>query len=325
MYRLRNLVPVARRIRRVGAVPCRALAVLALGVPCSVPAQQLSAGQVSVSLIAPRFYLLSEPQANLVVYIDDDASLVAGVQSPTLVAQARELLRSSGAPPVRYALMMEHDSAPAYGDGGWGRTGSVTLAHEMLYVRMRRLARAAASGELAVPLQNDLPAVGFSHVVQLFLKNDDAHLVYERRGATDADVIVHFEKAGLLLCGNLFTSDGYPSIDLARDGSLAGMIKGVEWFINNFSPEKIEPIVPGRGPTATMDDLRAYHQMLLTVRDRVRTLQSAGKTLDDVISAQPTSDFDARWGRGPVSANAFIRMVYESLTPPKPPPGGHGH
>ncbi|HOO18424.1 MAG TPA: MBL fold metallo-hydrolase, partial [Phycisphaerae bacterium] len=50
-------------------------------------------------------------------------------------------------------------------------------------------------------------------------------------------------------------------------------------------------IIPGHGPLATSDDLRAYRQMLTTVRERVQSLVKAGKTGDEVLAAKPTSDF----------------------------------
>lgn len=279
-------------------------------------AQARGTATVRVSELAPRFHLLSTPDAHLVVYVDDSASAIFGVQSRPLVARARELLRALKAPPVRYMVALEHDSAPGYADGGWGRTGATTLAHEMLYVRMRRQERDTAQRAGGAPPRTALPGVGFSRVVQLWMKSDHAHVVHDRAAATDADVIVHFEQAGLLITGGLFTSDGYPAIDASRGGSLAGMIRWVTWFTENLDAEKVEPIVPGRGPVATMADLRAYRDMLTTVRDRVAALRTAGRSVQEVIAARPTQDLDVRWGRGPVPPAAFVRMVYESLSGP---------
>jgi len=38
--------------------------------------------------------------------------------------------------------------------------------------------------------------------------------------------------------------------------------------------------------------------MLVQVRQRIRVLITAGKTMDETVAAAPTKDFDAKWGRG---------------------------
>ena len=299
-------------------------AALAAALLAAPPAE---AQPATVAEIAPRFHLVADSTGNLVVFAGE-RSLVAGVHTPALVARAREVLRSSGAP--RYALMMEGDSA--YGDSGWG-DGTLTMTHELHYNRMRRRARALAAARPADP-PAPLPALGFSQVVQLYLGPEEVHFVHERAGHTSADVIVHFEKEGIVYLGNTFTNDGYPAVDSARGGSVAGMIATADFFLGGFAtqPAMVEPIVPGRGPVADLAGLRAYRDMLASVRDSVRALHTAGRTLEQVVAARPTAAFDARWGRGPVKPDAFVAMVYRSVRAERPPPAaaappaaGHVH
>src|SRR5260370_8980813 len=53
--------------------------------------------------------------------------------------------------------------------------------------------------------------------------------------------------------------------------------------------------------------------MLVQVRQRIKVLIGAGKTIDEAVAAAPTKDFDAEWGRGYVSPDVFVRMVFTSL------------
>jgi hypothetical protein len=71
-------------------------------------------------------------------------------------------------------------------------------------------------------------------------------------------------------------------------------------------------IIPGHGPISTKADLKAYRDMLATVRDRVAALKVEGKTLEETVAANPTADLDARWsgGREP---GAFVGYVYASV------------
>jgi hypothetical protein len=314
--------------RAATCAPVAAALLALLGAASPAAAQP---GAVRVTEIAPRFHLLTDSGANMVVFADSGGALAAGVHSPSLVGRAREVLRSSGAGPLRYALMMEGDTAA--GDAGWGE-GMMTMAQELHYNRLRRRARAAASRPGAAPAR--LPQLGFSQVVQLYFPTEEVHLVHERAGYTSSDVIVHFEKEGLVYLGNTYTSDGYPAVDSARGGRVAGMIATASFFVDAFAaqPQNVEPVVPGRGPVSTLAELRAYRDMLVSVRDRVQALQAAGKTLEEVVAARPTAAHDARWGRGPVKPDEFVAMVYRSVRAERPAPqtaqpaqpaGGHVH
>lgn len=271
--------------------------------PAGSPAGAPAAGAAQVTEIAPKFYLISNSAANLVLLVGEDMSFVAGVQHPDLVTQAVAKVRELKAPAVKFALIIDDEHAPEYGDGGWGKRGAVTLMHELMGGKLRR--------PDTVP-----PVIGFSQVMQLHIKGEDTHIIHDRAGYSDADVAIHFEHSGIAYLGPAFTSDGYPRIDTAHGGKFSGMVDTVDFFATNFAqaPQAIEPIIPGRGPVATMRDLQEYRDMLRAVRDKVRTLAKSGKSLADVIAAKPTAEFDAKWGHGPVTADRFVTMVYESVS-----------
>jgi hypothetical protein len=281
----------------------RALAAALLLLPfatSSVPAQEAAA---KVTQIAPKFFLISNASANLVLMTGDDASFVVGVQHPALVKQAVATVTAQKAPPVKFVLIIDDEAAPGYGDGGWGARGAVTISQELLNSRLHR------PGTVS-------PMLGFSQVMQLHLKGEDTHLIHDRAGYSDADVAIHFEHSGVAYLGPAFTTDGYPHVDLAHGGKLSGLIDTADFFATNFAgaPQAIEPIVPGRGPVATIRDLAAYRDMLRTVRDRVRTAAKSGKSVQDVIASKPTAEFDEKWGHGPVTADQFVTMVYTSVS-----------
>jgi hypothetical protein len=63
----------------------------------------------------------------------------------------------------------------------------------------------------------------------------------------------------------------------------------------------------------TRANLQDYRDMLVQVRQRIKDLVAAGKTMDEVVAAVPTKDFDARWASGYVTPEVFTRMVFSSL------------
>jgi len=276
-----------------------ALAGSALPVSAQVPQQ-----------VAARTFVFANADNNLLVQTEPRATLVVGVQDPALVAQARAWLAARHAPAVRFVLAAAGDSAAYYGDGGWGASGATVLAHEALRGRMMGIRRP----DRPATALNAVPGLGFSEVVQMSLGDDEAHAVHQKEaGYGSADVTVHVEGADVLYLGNLLTTDGYPDIDLASGGSIAGMIRTVDWFVANFADNSKIRYVPGRGPTIGYAELRDYRDMLTSVRDRVQPLVSAGKSDAEIVAARPTGALDARWGHGRVPPARFVALVAQSL------------
>jgi hypothetical protein len=197
------------------------------------------------------------------------------------------------------------DSAFSYADGGLGSGGTITIAHENLRRRMADRSGSHGSPPLA------LPSLGFSEVIQVYVPGEDTHAVHQHAGYSDADVSVHFERAGVLVLGTIFTADGYPAIDKEHGGSFLGLLETATTFANSFGT--LPTIVPARGPAVSGRVLRDYVAMLTSVRNRIQQLVNSGRTLEQVRGARPTSEFDARWGHGPVSPDAFVETVYSAL------------
>jgi len=72
-------------------------------------------------------------------------------------------------------------------------------------------------------------------------------------------------------------------------------------------------IVPGHGPVASRADLLAYRNMLVDVRDRIRSMKAAGKSLQEVIAARPSASYDALWGKTLITPELFDTLVYKGV------------
>ncbi len=58
----------------------------------------------------------------------------------------------------------------------------------------------------------------------------------------------------------------------------------------------------------------SYETMLVTVRDRVQKMKTAGRAEKEVVAAKPAADFDAAWGAGLIQPDAFFaRAAFSAL------------
>lgn len=77
-------------------------------------------------------------------------------------------------------------------------------------------------------------------------------------------------------------------------------------------------VIPGHGAVTDRATLRAYRDMLATVRDRVAAQVRSGATLDKVLASKPTAEFDGTFGAGFIKPADFVGFAYADATRRKP-------
>jgi hypothetical protein len=155
----------------------------------------------------------------------------------------------------------------------------------------------------------DRPRIAFSEVLAFDLNGEAIHIVHQKPGYSNADALAHFHVANLLYFGEVFPGDGYPLIDYAQGGTLEGFLKTLEgWTDSKFR------IVPARGEVTNGTSVKAFLEMITTVRDRVQGMIDAHRSENEIVAEHPTKGLDARWGSGRVKPDEFVRAVYRALT-----------
>jgi glyoxylase-like metal-dependent hydrolase (beta-lactamase superfamily II) len=115
-----------------------------------------------------------------------------------------------------------------------------------------------------------LPIVTFSEDVTLHLNGDTVHVLRVPPAHTDGDALVHFKKANAIHTGDLFLSVGYPYVDLGSGGRFEGFIDAADRIVA-LSDEKTR-IIPGHGTLVGKAEVKAWRDILATVRARVGKL-----------------------------------------------------
>jgi hypothetical protein len=53
--------------------------------------------------------------------------------------------------------------------------------------------------------------------------------------------------------------------------------------------------------------------MLITSRDRVQKLKSAGRSALEAVAGKPFADLDPVWGKGIINSDQWVQIVYLTL------------
>ena len=117
----------------------------------------------------------------------------------------------------------------------------------------------------------------------------------------------------MLSVGDIFTPERYPFIDLARGGSIKGLIDALNHILLLTVPEHLQEggtrVIPGHGRLCGEADVVEYRDMVTIVRDRVQAALKQGMSRAQIKAAQLTLDYDSQYGSG----EAFVESIYRSL------------
>jgi glyoxylase-like metal-dependent hydrolase (beta-lactamase superfamily II) len=136
---------------------------------------------------------------------------------------------------------------------------------------------------------------------------------------TDGDSVVFFRRSDVLATGDIFVTTGYPKIDVARGGTIQGLLDALNRILDIAIPSNTQEggtmIISGHGRVADEMDVVEYRDMVTMVRDRVQDMIDRKMTLAQIQAARPTFDFDARYGNETGWTPAmFVEAVYKGLS-----------
>ena len=150
-----------------------------------------------------------------------------------------------------------------------------------------------------------------------YLNNQAVELFHMPNAVTDGDSAVWFRRADVIATGDVYNSEIYPPIDLAKGGSVQGEIDALNKLVDMCAAEFMSQggtmIIPGHGWISDVGDLGYYRDMIIIIRDRIEDMIGKGMTLDQVKAAKPTLDYDPEYGRQPGVTSQFVEAVYRSL------------
>lgn len=300
--------------------PGSRLSACAFGYPQQAPAAdpaaafraQMGAAPIQSLKLAENLTLLSGPGGNVVVLNGADGKFIVDTFVSPAWPKLKETLDGIGNAPLKLVIDSHWHFDHTDNNAHLRAAGATVLAHENTKKRM--------SEPHDLPIFNvhfpaspadALPQQTFASSHKLQANGDSLTLQHFSPAHTDSDIYVHFEKANVIHMGDTFFNGSFPYIDASTGGKISGMIAAADKALplaNNDTK-----IVPGHGPLGNKADLVKFRDMLVTARDHVQKLKSAGKSVEEAIAAKPLADLDAAWGKGLLSSDLFIQVIYLTL------------
>lgn len=317
---------------------CACLAGLAAGTV--LPAGTLEAQQQDFSSVEVRtlqvtdnIYMLVGAGGNITVQVGDDGVMIVDTQFAPLSDRIAAAIAELSDLPVRYIVNTHHHGDHIGGNGNLraaGNTvtggnmpgpvpyaggGAQVIAHENVILRLSALSAEQAVSSTLWPTNTF-----FNEEKRLYFNGEGIRIIHQPRAHTDGDVVVFFRKSDVIAAGDVFSTTNYPVLDLTSGGSYLGVIEALNTIVDLIIPVYGQDggtlVIPGHGRLSGLGDVLDYREMVLVIHDRLRQMIASGMTLEQVMAAGPTRDYDPVYGstEGFWTTDRFVEAAYLSLS-----------
>jgi len=293
--------------------------------------------KIEVWPVRDNIYMLVGAGGNTTVQVGNDGVLIVDTKLAEASDQLLAAIRQITDKPIRYVINThvhpDHvggnekiatagstiaggNVSGAIADAG---VGAAVIAHENVLVRM--------SGQAPPPPFTAWPTdTYFVAEKDLYFNGEAIQIMHEPAAHTDGDSLVFFRRSDVISAGDVFTTTLYPVIRPEDGGGIDGVVAALNDIIAITVPAAKQEggtmVIPGHGRLSDEADVVEYRDMVTIIRDRVRAMIETGMTLRQVQAAQPTRDYDGRYGAtdGFWTTTQFVDAVYNSLA--RAAPGG---
>ncbi len=275
---------------------------------CAYAEEDYSKIEIKTIEVASNIYMLMGAGGNLGLSTGKNGSFLIDDQYAPLTEKILAAISEVSDQQLKFLINTHWHFDHTGGNENIGKGDTIIVAHDNVRERMSK-GQMMKAFNLKVPPASPqaLPVVTFPESLTFHWNDETIEVIHFPNAHTDGDAAVFFKNANVIHTGDLFFNGIYPFIDAGSGGSLNGMIQSLEKIIKRTN--KATKIIPGHGPLGTADDLQSYMDMLKTIYGRVDKLLKAGKSVDEIVAAKPTADFDTKWGKGFLNPDQWVQIV----------------
>jgi len=267
--------------------------------------------KIRIQKITDNLYLFFGLGGNIAVSIGDDGVLIVDDQIPSLIPKIKDAIKEIGGGDLVYTINTHWHFDHAEGNLALDPniTKIISQSNARDYMSRGGLIDMVSSRINQEPYPDyALPVITYENGMTLYFNDEEIEIVHFGPAHTSGDSAVIFHNQNAIHYGDVFVTEGYPFIDVSSGGSIDGIINFLSKSLEKLKPGAI--ILPGHGEIANIQDVKDMISMLETVRDRISKMIDEGKSLQEVIDAKPTKDFDEKY---PDWLGNFVNRAYASL------------
>jgi glyoxylase-like metal-dependent hydrolase (beta-lactamase superfamily II) len=268
--------------------------------------------KINVTKLRSNVSVLEGSGGNIVVLTGRDGKVLVDAGITASRSQITEALATLSDDPVKHLINTHWHFDHTDGNEWLYSIGAEITAHENTRKHLSVITRVEDWNFTFPPAPaGALPTKLFNSEQTLHLNGVTLALKYYPPAHTDSDISIEFTDADIIHIADTFWNGHYPFIDYSTGGSIDGMIRAAQANVAKVTDKTI--VIPGHGPIGNKSKLVEFRDMLVSVREKISALKKEGKSLEKVIAAKPTADYDAKWGGFVIGGNFFTKLVYAGV------------
>ncbi len=264
---------------------------------------------ISVQALRGNVSALIGSGGNIAVLPGSDGKLIVDSGYSTSRGKITDALTKISPEPIKHLVNTHWHFDHTDGNEWMHADGATILAHENTRKHLSATTRVEAWNFTFPPSPaGAIPSEVLDQDKTLHLNGATIALAYYGPSHTDGDISVYFVEADVLHTGDTWWNGRYPFIDYSTGGNIKGMIKAAEANLARLTEKTI--VIPGHGKIGGKPEMTEYRDMLVTIHDRVAALKKEGKSLDEIVAAKLTKEYDSKWAGSFITGDVFTKLVY---------------
>jgi glyoxylase-like metal-dependent hydrolase (beta-lactamase superfamily II) len=274
-------------------------------------------------------YMIAGPGGNMTVQVGHEAVVLVDTQTAAVSKQVLEIIDGLSTRPIRHIIVTSADADHTGGNAALSSAGTYVRLIDSFDPRGSdtsasiighvNVLAAMSARDSDIPSESWPTDTYFTSNWELFVNNEAIRLLHVPAAHTDGDTIVFFRRSDVISTGDIFNVDRYPVFDPAAGGGIDGIIEGLNLILDVTIPGENQEggtvVIPGHGRLSDETDVANYRDMVTIVRDRVQALIDRGESLDAVLAARVTRDYDNRYDNRSIgwTGEQFVEAVYRDI------------
>ena len=263
--------------------------------------EAVGAIEVVVRHVAGQVYVIAGAGGNMTVMAGDDGIFIVDTNFPVFYDEIMAGIRRISDGPIRFVVNTHSHVDHAGNNENFAREGAVI-------VDQPNLRQALIDEGRGSDLSDGLPVITSTGPMTFHFNGEEILFVPLLPSHTDGDAAVYFSGSDVWAFGDVYRTD-YPSLNPSVGGTIDNFVDIYNMALDMTTPDTI--FVPGHGQLSPREELSGVRDAVIVIKARIRDMVAQGMSLDEIIAASPSREFDARFSsesKSPSTGNTVERV-----------------